>query len=135
MSMLGAPAAVLRQLDPKRPHRGAARCAWDWPSPPVRHDVLKTQIAGLDLANPVGLAAGFDKNGVAMRAGPGRARVYRSRCHNAYLASNPKPAVRLPEDKAAINRFGFNNEGGGDGAPMENPQAVIGLNLGAKNKP
>ena len=132
--------AALRQLDPETAHTVALRALRMGLAPlprPVRHDVLKTQIAGLDLANPVGLAAGFDKNGVAMhalaRAGLGFIEV--GATTPLPQPGNPKPRLfRLPEDKAAINRFGFNNDGMAAMARQleKRPRkAVIGLNLGA----
>jgi dihydroorotate dehydrogenase len=75
---------------------------------------LRVKIGPLALANPVGLAAGFDKNAVAPRAiasfGFGFMEI------GAITAQaqpgNPKPRLyRLPEDDALINRLGFNNEG------------------------
>ncbi|NER81334.1 MAG: quinone-dependent dihydroorotate dehydrogenase, partial [Leptolyngbya sp. SIO1D8] len=65
-------------------------------------------------ANPMGLAAGFDKDGVAARAWPllgfGYAELGTVTCHAQ--PGNPKPRLfRLPRDQAAINRMGFNNGG------------------------
>ncbi|TRD22294.1 quinone-dependent dihydroorotate dehydrogenase [Palleronia caenipelagi] len=103
----------------------------------VTSDRLRTRVAGLDLPNPVGLAAGFDKNAEAVqplsRAGFGFLEVG---------AATPRPqpgnarprSFRLPEDRAVINRYGFNNDGAEviaerlDKAPTEIPR---GLNLGA----
>ncbi|MEY8838933.1 quinone-dependent dihydroorotate dehydrogenase, partial [Cribrihabitans sp. XS_ASV171] len=104
---------------------------------PVVSDRLRTRIAGLDLPNPVGLAAGFDKNADAIgplsRAGFGFIEL--GAVTPRPQPGNPKPRLfRLSEDRAAINRFGFNNEGMETiAARLANrPQdAVIGLNLGA----
>ncbi|MFD0981168.1 quinone-dependent dihydroorotate dehydrogenase [Tropicimonas aquimaris] len=98
---------------------------------------LRVQLAGLDLPNPVGLAAGMDKNAVALgplsRAGFGFLEVGATTPRPQ--PGNPKPRLfRLPEDHAVINRFGFNNEGmAAMAARLEKrPQGtVIGLNLGA----
>ncbi len=98
---------------------------------------LACEVAGLALANPVGLAAGYDKNAVAVaalsRAGFGFVEV--GAATPRPQEGNARPRVfRLPEDRAVINRFGFNNEG------MEaialrlahRPAGVpVGLNLGA----
>ncbi|MBK5924098.1 dihydroorotate dehydrogenase (quinone) [Rhodovulum sulfidophilum] len=98
---------------------------------------LATDLAGLSLPNPVGLAAGYDKNAVAlgplMRAGFGFLEV--GAATPRPQPGNPRPRLfRLIEDRAAINRFGFNNDG------MEairarlaaRPAGVpVGLNLGA----
>ncbi|MEQ9674582.1 MAG: dihydroorotate dehydrogenase (quinone), partial [Roseovarius indicus] len=98
---------------------------------------LRTQLAGLHLPNPIGLAAGFDKNATALsplsRAGFGflDAGAVTPRPQ----PGNPRPRLfRLTEDRAVINRFGFNNDGmEAVGARLANRprDAVIGLNLGA----
>lgn len=98
---------------------------------------LRTNLAGLDLPNPVGLAAGFDKNATALlglsRAGFGFFEV--GAATPQPQPGNPKPRLfRLTEDRAAINRFGFNNDGMEAIAARlsHSPKdAVIGLNLGA----
>ena len=71
-------------------------------------------LAGLALPNPLGLAAGFDKNAVAvgplLRAGFGFVEV--GAATPLPQPGNPRPRLfRLTEDRAAINRFGFNNDG------------------------
>ncbi len=76
--------------------------------------VLRTQFCGLDLPNPIGLAAGFDKNsevGAAMiRAGFGWAEC--GTVTPLAQDGNPRPRLfRLSEDGAVINRMGFNNAG------------------------
>jgi dihydroorotate dehydrogenase len=80
----------------------------------VRDSRLRVRVGGLALENPVGLAGGFDKNALAPKTlssfGFGFLEV------GAITAQaqpgNPKPRLyRLPEDKALINRLGFNNEG------------------------
>ncbi|PYF08586.1 dihydroorotate oxidase A [Rhodobacter viridis] len=104
---------------------------------PVTGARLSTTIAGLTLANPVGLAAGFDKNAVAlgplMRAGFGFLEV--GAATPRAQEGNPKPRLwRLEEDRAVINRFGFNNEGMEPIATRlaARPTGVpVGLNLGA----
>ncbi|ARC89049.1 quinone-dependent dihydroorotate dehydrogenase [Rhodovulum sp. MB263] len=98
---------------------------------------LATDLAGLSLPNPVGLAAGYDKNAVAlgplMRAGFGFLEV--GAATPRPQPGNPRPRLfRLIEDRAAINRFGFNNEGMAViGARLAaRPAGVpVGLNLGA----
>lgn len=78
------------------------------------HDSLAQKLWGLEFANPVGLAAGFDKDGLAAgiwsHFGFGFAEIgtvtWRSQ------PGNPQPRLfRLPVDKAALNRMGFNNCG------------------------
>lgn len=132
--------AALHRLDPERAHGLAllALRAGLVPLPgPVASPRLATTLAGLTLPNPVGLAAGFDKNAVALgplvRAGFGFIEV--GAATPRPQPGNPRPRLfRLTEDRAAINRFGFNNEGAAAiGARLaKRPQAgVIGLNLGA----
>ncbi len=99
---------------------------------------LATTLAGMALPNPVGLAAGFDKNAVAMaalsRAGFGFLEL--GAATPRPQPGNPKPRLfRLTEDRAVINRFGFNNDGAEVIAARlaaRKPGAVpVGLNLGA----
>ncbi|KAH6598941.1 hypothetical protein BASA50_003448 [Batrachochytrium salamandrivorans] len=71
-------------------------------------DVLATKIWGNKLTNPIGLAAGYDKHAEAVDAlfGFGFGMV------EIGSPGNPKPRMfRLPQDKAVINRYGFNSEG------------------------
>lgn len=75
---------------------------------------LSQSLWGLSFANPIGLAAGFDKDGVATniwpRFGFGFAEVGTVTFHAQ--SGNPQPRLfRLPEDQAALNRMGFNNQG------------------------
>lgn len=79
------------------------------------HDVrLEQTLWGLKFPNPLGLAAGFDKDGVAARIwrifGFGFAELGTVTCHAQ--PGNPKPRLfRLLEDRAVLNRMGFNNRG------------------------
>ena len=132
--------AVLRRIDPETAH-GLALGALNIglaPLPgPVTSPRLHCRVAGLDLPNPIGLAAGFDKNAEAlrplMRAGFGFLEV--GAATPLAQSGNARPRLfRLSEDEAAINRFGFNNQGvhaivarlaqRASGIP-------VGLNLGA----
>lgn len=75
---------------------------------------LSQQILGLDFKNPVGLAAGFDKNGnlpvIMESAGFGFVEVGSITANSSI--GNPKPrSFRLPADEALINRMGLNNDG------------------------
>ena len=98
---------------------------------------LKCEIAGLNLPNPVGLAAGFDKNAVAvaplLQTGFGFIEI--GAATPAPQPGNPKPRLfRLPKDRAAINRFGFNNDGANAIAARlaQRPKTgIVGINLGA----
>lgn len=133
--------ATLRQIDPERAH-GLALAALRMglaPSPgPVTTPRLATTLAGMPLLNPVGLAAGFDKNATAIaplsRAGFGFLEV--GAATPLGQEGNPRPRLyRLTEDRAAINRFGFNNQGMEPiamrlAARVRGP-VPVGLNLGA----
>ncbi|XP_046570792.1 dihydroorotate dehydrogenase (quinone), mitochondrial-like isoform X2 [Haliotis rubra] len=102
---------------------------------------LKTRVWGLEFSNPVGLAAGFDKNGEAvdglLKVGFGFVEI--GSITPAPQPGNPKPRVfRLKKDKAVINRYGFNSDGHESVYqrlhPRETPSSgVLGVNLG-KNK-
>ncbi len=137
--------AALHRLDPERAHALSIRALKAGLAPlpgPVTSPRLGVEIAGLALPNPVGLAAGFDKNakvlGPLSRAGFGF--VEAGAVTPRPQPGNPRPRLfRLPEDRAVINRFGFNNEGMEAVAARlaHRPRnAVIGLNLGAnRNSP
>ncbi len=132
--------AALHRFDPETAHNLALRALRMGLVPlsgPVTSPRLKTQIAGLTLPNPIGLAAGFDKNARALaplsRAGFGfvEAGAVTPRAQ----PGNPRPRLfRLTEDAAIINRFGFNNDGMEVVArrlARRPKEAIIGLNLGA----
>ncbi|MFX0547037.1 quinone-dependent dihydroorotate dehydrogenase [Roseovarius sp. S1116L3] len=131
---------LLRQFDPERAHGLALRALRLGLVPlpgRVTSPRLACEVAGLRLDNPVGLAAGFDKNAEALaplaRAGFGMIEV--GAVTPRPQPGNPRPRLfRLPEDRAVINRFGFNNQGMEAAATRlaQRPKgAVIGLNLGA----
>lgn len=131
---------ALRRLDPERAHdlALAALARGLVPMPGARdRPRLRTRLAGLDLPNPLGLAAGFDKNARALpalaRAGFGFLEV--GAATPRPQAGNPRPRLfRLAADRAVINRFGFNNDGAAAIAARlaaRPPGAIIGLNLGA----
>ena len=132
---------LLHRVDPERAHvlSLTALRAGAVPLPGViTSPRLATNLAGLALPNPVGLAAGYDKNATAIaplcRAGFGFVEV--GAATPLAQPGNPKPRLfRLTEDRAAINRFGFNNEGADAIAARlaaRQPGPVpVGLNLGA----
>ena len=132
---------LLHRLDPETAH-GLSLTALKLRLPNLPGVVstprLATSLAGLTLANPVGLAAGYDKNAVAlaplMRSGFGFLEV--GAATPRPQIGNPKPRLyRLTEDHAAINRFGFNNEGAPSIcarlAMRPKSRVPVGLNLGA----
>lgn len=131
---------ALRRIDPETAHGLALKALNAGLGPrggPVTSARLRSTLAGLDLPNPVGLAAGFDKNAVALhalsRTGFGFLEV--GAATPRPQPGNPKPRLfRLTQDQAAINRFGFNNDGmqAIAGRLAARPKGtVIGLNLGA----
>jgi len=131
---------LLHNMDPEAAHGASIKALKLGVAPrpgPVQSPRLATDLAGLALPNPVGLAAGFDKNAEALgplsQAGFGFIEV--GAATPRAQPGNPRPRLfRLSEDRAAINRFGFNNDGMDAIATRlaRRPRdAVIGLNLGA----
>ncbi len=131
---------LLHRMDPERAHGLALRAlrAGLVPLPGrVTSRRLSCEVAGLRLDNPIGLAAGFDKNAVALaplaRAGFGMIEV--GAVTPRPQPGNPRPRLfRLSEDRGVINRFGFNNDGmeaAAERLAQRPKDAVIGLNLGA----
>jgi dihydroorotate dehydrogenase len=131
---------ALRLLDPEDAHRLtiAALKAGLGPRARTRPDpMLATTVAGLALANPIGLAAGFDKDaaapGALLRAGFGFVECGTTTPRPQ--AGNPRPRLfRLPEDRAVINRMGFNSQGVeafARGLAARPGRGVVGANVGA----
>ena len=139
MGLTDLGAALLRTLEPETAHNLSIR-ALQWtplPSAPADDPILATTVAGLRLPNPVGLAAGLDKNGVALH-GLARLGFGFVECGSVTpkpQPGNPKPRLfRLSEDRAIINRMGFNNAGleaFADQLARRPGHAVVGANLGA----
>ena len=132
-------ARALRTLDPETAHRLTVRAlaAGLGPAAPADDPLLATEVAGLRLPNPIGLAAGFDKNaeahGPMLRAGFGFVEC--GTVTPRAQPGNPKPRLfRLTEDAAVINRLGFNNAGLEAFAARLSRRrraGVVGANLGA----
>lgn len=132
---------ALHRLDPERAHDLSIRALAAGVAPlhgkPVTSDRLRINLAGMDLANPVGLAAGYDKNGQAinalMKSGFGFIEI--GAATPRPQPGNPKPRLfRLTDQQAIINRFGFNNEGAeviGQRLAARSTGIPVGLNLGA----
>jgi dihydroorotate dehydrogenase len=102
----------------------------------VEADELRVRRWGIDFANPVGLAAGFDKSGSAFNAlsALGFGFIEIGTVTARAQPGNPRPRMfRLPADRALLNRLGFNNPGAESvarhlaGARVE---CVLGINLG-----
>lgn len=101
-----------------------------------RDPLLASTVFGVRFPGPLGLAAGFDKNGSGLRTwgalGFGYAEV--GTVTAQAQPGNPKPRMfRLPEDHAVLNRMGFNNHGAGELAlklARHQPDVPIGVNIG-----
>ncbi len=100
--------------------------------------LLTTSVVGLGFPSPVGLAAGFDKNAEVADAmlGLGFGFVEVGTLTPVPQSGNPKPRLfRLVEDKAVINRLGFNNRGQEDALGRlrrrDRSRGVVGVNIGA----
>lgn len=142
------------KADPEAVHRQLMRtCAWlDRRSPVpgwqqrlastlcLQDARLSQTLWGFPFANPIGLAAGFDKDGVATNVWPrfgfGFAEVGTVTFHGQ--PGNPRPRLfRLPADQAALNRMGFNNQGAAQMAAVikasqdrQTRTYPLGINLG-----
>jgi len=140
---------LLFRLDPETAHHltlrllgWLSRMPWIWDLLAVESDrVISKDVFGLHFPNPVGLAAGLDKNGVALPAwaglGFGFAEV--GTITSLPQDGNPKPRIfRVRENQALINKLGFNNDGAERVASRLEalktsgrwPRIPIGINLG-----
>ncbi|MER9399045.1 quinone-dependent dihydroorotate dehydrogenase [Mesorhizobium sp. M0615] len=132
---------LLFTFDPETAHGmsiAALRCGLPVGARPVRDERLKVSLCGLDFPNPLGMAAGYDKNAEVPDAllglGFGFAEV--GTVTPLPQAGNPKPRIfRLTEDDAVINRLGFNNEGHEAAekrlAARQGRGGIVGVNIGA----
>jgi dihydroorotate dehydrogenase len=131
---------LLFAIESERAHRltVAALANLPLPAAPPADPVLRTELAGLSFPNPVGIAPGFDKNAevpdALLRQGFGFAEV--GTVTPLPQVGNPRPRLfRLVEDRAVINRMGFNNEGAEAAANRLRARAarpgVVGANIGA----
>jgi dihydroorotate dehydrogenase len=132
--------SLLHRIDPERGHAlalQAVRLGLVRGAGAPASERLRVRLAGLDLPNPLGLAAGFDKNATALhglaRQGFGFLEV--GAATPRPQPGNPRPRLfRLQADHAVINRFGFNNDGADAIAARlaRRPAGVVvGLNIGA----
>jgi len=133
---------ILRKLDAEQAHGLTIRALKTGLVPgrrAVSHASLEQTLWGLRFPNPVGLAAGFDKNAEVPDAmlGQGFGFVEIGSVTPRPQPGNPKPRMfRLVEDQAVINRMGFNNEGLEPVATRLSSRprvGIVGANLG-KNK-
>lgn len=105
----------------------------------VNNPALKRRVMGLEFANPVGLAAGFDKEAqmIDLLEPLGFGAIEIGTITPKGQPGNEKPRVfRLPRDKALINRMGFNNKGVAEAVQLlqkRNAVIIVGGNIG-KNK-
>ncbi|WP_192183303.1 quinone-dependent dihydroorotate dehydrogenase [Mesorhizobium amorphae] len=132
---------LLFTFDPEAAHGlsiAALRCGLPAAGRPVRDERLKVSVCGIDFPNPLGMAAGYDKNAEVPDAllvlGFGFAEV--GTVTPLPQAGNPKPRIfRLTADQAVINRLGFNNEGHEAAerrlAARKGRPGIVGVNIGA----
>jgi dihydroorotate dehydrogenase len=136
--------SALFALDPETAHRAtiAALGAWGALGTPFASrsgsDASTVRLAGIDFPNPVGLAAGLDKNAEAIPGlfGLGFGAVEVGTLTPRPQPGNPRPRLfRLVEDEAVINRMGFNNQGIDAAlkriAALPRRAGVLGINVGA----
>ena len=130
---------ALFALDPERAHALAIAALKAAPhgTPAAPGGPLQVEVAGLTFPNPLGMAAGFDKDGEVPDAllGQGFGFVEVGSITPRPQAGNPKPRLfRLAEDRAVINRMGFNNGGAAAAAARlaaRKRQGIVGINIGA----
>jgi dihydroorotate dehydrogenase len=137
LSRLARPA--LLALEPERAHRAAIRALSLLPPlpAPANDPRLKVAAFGLSFANPVGMAAGFDKDAevpdALLRLGFGFTEA--GTLTPQPQSGNPRPRVfRLPGNSGLINRLGFNNAGHAAALTRLQKRArrgVVGVNIGA----
>lgn len=132
---------ALFKLDPEKAHRLAIRALASGVLPSHRTEPdprLKRTLMGMEFANPIGMAAGFDKDGEAIDGlfdlGFGFVEV--GTVTPRPQEGNPRPRLfRLPADRALINRLGFNNKGfdalHSRLTARKGRAGIIGVNIGA----
>ena len=146
MSLYDAVKPVLFRLPAETAHGATKRLLWTLQATPasdglaaryrVEDDRLRTAAFGLEFPNPVGVAAGFDKNaevpGALAALGFGHVEVGGVTARGQ--PGNPRPRLfRLPEDRALINRMGFNNHGADAVGPRlaaADVDVPVGVNIG-----
>ncbi|MGH6922346.1 MAG: quinone-dependent dihydroorotate dehydrogenase [Propylenella sp.] len=141
MTLADRATGVLRLIEPERAHRLAIKAARHGsfrPPAAARDPRLAIVKLGLDFPNPIGLAAGFDKNAEVPDAmlGLGFGFVEVGTLTPLPQEGNPKPRLfRLSADHALINRLGFNNEGHDAALDRLDRRVgragIVGVNIGA----
>lgn len=129
---------LLFRLPPETAHEFALHSLSLLPTKLLARGATQNPISrfGLLFHNPVGLAAGFDKNGIALRplAALGFGFIEAGTVTFHPQPGNPRPRLfRLAEDQALINRAGFNNEGAAAFAKRvehNRPECVLGVSIG-----
>jgi dihydroorotate dehydrogenase len=131
---------LLFRLPPETAHELALHSLSLLPSSLIRKRTSNPALAierfGLTFPNPIGLAAGFDKNGVALQplAALGFGFIEAGTVTYHAQPGNPRPRLfRLSEDQALINRAGFNNEGAAAfmrRVEKQRPDCVLGVSIG-----
>ena len=140
MDLIGALAQpMLQWLEPERAHQATIRALKFLPLPAAKPDDARLQVEafGLTFPNPIGMAAGFDKNAEVyaplLQLGFGFTEI--GTVTPLAQPGNPKPRIfRLPEQGAVINRLGFNGEGHGAALARlqaQPPRGIVGVNIGA----
>jgi dihydroorotate dehydrogenase len=131
---------LIFSLDAERAHRLTIAALKRMPGGKAKPDpVLSSRVAGIDFPNPVGLAAGFDKDAevFAQILGLGFGFAEVGTLTPLPQTGNPKPRLfRLAEDEAVINRMGFNNGGieAARGRLTRRGKGVVGVNIGANKE-
>ena len=130
---------LMRALDPEDAHALAIKALKFMPlaRPAAEAPLLAVRAFGLNFSNPIGIAAGFDKNAAApdalLRLGFGFVEV--GTVTPQAQVGNPRPRVfRLDADEGAINRLGFNSEGAAAVlarlAARARQGGIVGVNIG-----
>lgn len=134
---------LVQALDAEQAHRLTIAALKHAPvlGRPEADPILASDVAGLHFPNPVGLAAGFDKDAEVpgQMLGFGFGFVEVGTLTPLPQTGNPRPRLfRLPEDRAVINRMGFNNGGQAEALTrlqrLQRRAGPVGVNIGANKE-